>query len=211
MARTGPFDVHFDAYEEWFSRNAYVYRSELKAIAHFIPTEGRGLEIGVGSGRFAEPLGIDVGVEPSREMRRLARSRGITVYNAVAEMLPFAEDRFDFALMVTTICFLDDIERSFEEARRILRYPGSFIIGFVDRDSLLGRTYQIRKEQNPFYREATFYGCEEVISLLQNSGFEYPRVVQTVFGRPAEIHREQDFRTGHGEGGFVVIRAAKKL
>lgn len=209
MARTGPFDAHFDAYDEWFSRNPHVYRSELKAVARFIPPKGRGLEIGVGSGRFAEPLGIEVGVEPSQEMRRLARSRGISVFNAVAEKLPFAEERFDFALMVTTICFLDDIRKSFQEARRVLRNRGSFIIGFVDRDSPLGRIYQRRKEENPFYREGTFYGCDEVISLLQSSGFEPPQVIQTVFGRLEEIHRVQDFRAGHGEGGFVVIRAAK--
>ena len=209
MSRTGPFDAHFNAYEEWFSRNPYVYRSELKALAHFIPAEGEGLEIGVGSGRFAEPLGIRVGVEPSREMRRLARCRGIRVFNAVAEKLPFPEGRFNFALMVTTICFVDDIEKSFREARRVLSNHGSFIIGFVDRDSTLGRIYEQRKEQNLFYRDATFYGCAEVISLLQRSGFEPPQVIQTVFGRLEEIHNVQDFCAGYGEGGFVVIRAAK--
>lgn len=209
MPRTGPFDAHSNAYEEWFSRNPHVYRSELKAVAHFIPVEGEGLEIGVGSGRFAAPLGIEVGIEPSREMRRLARLRGITVFNAVAEKIPFPDRRFDFALMATTICFLDDIEKSFQEARRVLRNHGPFIIGFVDRDSPLGRIYQQRKEENLFYREATFYGCEEVISLLRDSGFEPPQVIQTVFGRLEEIHRVQDFCSGHGEGGFVVIRAAK--
>jgi SAM-dependent methyltransferase len=209
MPRTGPFDEHFNAYEKWFSRNPYVYRSELEAVAHFIPADGKGLEIGVGSGKFAEPLGIHVGVEPSREMRRLARSRGITVFNAVAEKLPFPQGCFDFALMVTTICFVDDIEKSFREARRVLSNHGSFIIGFVDRDSPLGRIYQQRKEENLFYREATFYGCTEVISLLQRSGFQPPSVIQTVFGRLEEINRVQDFRTGHGEGGFVVIRAAR--
>jgi len=209
MPKTGPFDAHANAYEEWFSRNPYVYRSELKAVARFIPAEGEGIEIGVGSGRFAAPLGIAVGIEPSQEMRRLARSRGIIVFNAAAEKLPFPDDRFDFALMVTTICFLDDIEKSFQEARRVLRKGGPFIIGFVDRDSPLGRTYEERKEENLFYREATFYGCTEVLSLLQRSGFKPPRVIQTVFGRLEEIHQVQDFRSGHGEGGFVVIRAAK--
>ena len=209
MARTVPFDEHFNAYEEWFSRNPYVYRSELKAVAHFIPAGGEGLEIGVGSGRFAEPLGIKVGIEPSREMRKLARASGIKVFDAVAEKLPFPDGRFDFALMVTTICFVDDTEKSFEEARRVLRKGGVFVIGLVDRDSPLGGVYQKRKEENLFYREATFYSCAEVISLLQRSGFESPQVIQTVFGRLEQIQRVQDFRGGHGEGGFVVIRAAK--
>lgn len=34
MAKTGPFDRHSKAYEEWFSEHGPVYRSELKAIGH---------------------------------------------------------------------------------------------------------------------------------------------------------------------------------
>ena len=98
MPRTAPFDEHFEAYEQWFSRNPEVYRSELKAVAQFIPASGEGLEIGVGSGKFAAPLGIRFGVEPSEAMRRLAGSRGITVCGGVAEDLPFPAGRFDFAL-----------------------------------------------------------------------------------------------------------------
>lgn len=37
MPRTGPFDEHFEAYEQWFSRNPWVYRIELEAVVHFIP------------------------------------------------------------------------------------------------------------------------------------------------------------------------------
>ena len=209
MPATAPFDEHSEAYEQWFSRNPEVYRSELKAVAHFIPASGEGLEIGVGSGKFAAPLGIRFGVEPSEAMRRLAGSRGITVCGGVAEDLPFPDGRFDFALMVTTICFVDDIEKSFREVRRVLRKGGLFLIGFVDRDSPLGRRYEQHKEENLFYREATFYGCREVLSLLDDSGFRNPRVIQTVFGPLEEIHGVQDFRSGYGEGGFVVIRAAR--
>ena len=64
-------------------------------------------------------------------MRKLARERKIRVYNAVAESLPFEAGQFDFALMVTTICFVDDIEKSFKEVKRILKSGGLFIIGFV--------------------------------------------------------------------------------
>lgn len=209
MARTGPFDARSTAYEEWFLHNQHVYRSELKAVAHFVPTTGEGLEVGVGSGRFAEPLGIKVGVEPSQAMRRLAESRGITVYNAVAENLPFPDERFDFTLMVTTICFIDDVDKSFQEVQRVLRSRGIFVIGFVDKDSPLGRTYQQRKDENVFYREATFYSSAEVISFFQQGGFENPKIIQTVFGKLEDIGSVQDFKNGYGEGGFVVIRAVK--
>jgi SAM-dependent methyltransferase len=209
MARIGPFDEHFREYEQWFLDNDCVYRSELKAVGHLLPAAGEGLEVGVGSGRFAEPFGIRFGVEPSRAMRRLAKSRGIEVYDAAAENLPFADGRFDFVLMVTTICFVDDADRSFQEVRRVLKNRGVFVVGLVDKDSPLGRVYQKRKGENPFYREATFYSTEEVLALLQRGGFEQPEVVQTVFGELVDVDTVQDFKKGHGEGGFVVVRASR--
>jgi len=209
MPRTGPFNQHAQEYEEWFSRNPYVYRSELKAVAHLIPPAGEGLEIGVGSGKFAEPLGVRYGVEPSARMRRLAESRGIRVFAGAAENLPFPDARFDFALMVTTICFVDDPAVSTREAARVLKSEGVFVIGFVDKASPLGLKYQQRKEQNLFYRQATFYGAAEVIGLLLQNGFEQPQVIQTVFGQMEKIRSVQNYESGHGRGGFVVIRARK--
>ena len=209
MPRTKPFDEHHEKYEEWFTKNRFVYQSELKAIGHFIPKRGKGVEIGVGSGKFAVPFGINVGVEPSEAMRKLSRERKIRVHNAVAESLPFEAGQFDFALMVTTICFVDDIKKSFKEVERILKSGGCFIIGFVDRSSPLGHRYEKEKESNVFYREATFYSTKDALSLLGECGFEEPEVIQTVFGELEEIRSIQDYREGYGEGSFVVIQAKK--
>jgi SAM-dependent methyltransferase len=209
MARIDAFDEHFREYEQWFSDNHCAYQSELNAVGHMLPATGEGLEVGVGSGRFAEPFGIKFGLEPSRAMRRLAESKGIEVYDGVAENLPFADERFDFVLLVTTICFVDDAGRCFQEVRRVLKDGGVFVVGFVDKDSPLGLVYQEHKEQNPFYREATFYSTGQVLSLLRRGRFDQPQVIQTVFGRLGDIDTVQDFKSGCGEGGFVVIRACR--
>jgi len=95
-------------YDDWFVRNEMAYRSELAAVKAFLPLSSRGLEIGVGTGRFAAPLGIEVGVEPARAMAAIARNRGIKVLEAYAEELPFKNESFDFVLMVTVLCFLAD-------------------------------------------------------------------------------------------------------
>ena len=68
------------------------------------------MEIGVGTGRFAEPLGFREGVEPSPAMAERARRRGLEVTDGVAENLPLPDATYDVALMVTTICFVDDLE-----------------------------------------------------------------------------------------------------
>ena len=209
MARVDAFNKHFREYEQWFSDNYYAYQSELRAVGHMLPAAGEGLEVGVGSGKFAQPFAVKVGVEPSPAMRRLARSRGIEVHDGTGENLPFADERFDFVLMVTTICFLDDAFRAFQEVWRVLKDAGVFVVGFVDKDSPLGRVYQKRKDENPFYREATFFSTRQVLSLLRRARFGHPEVIQTVFGELGDIGAVQDFKKGYGEGGFVAIRACK--
>jgi ubiquinone/menaquinone biosynthesis C-methylase UbiE len=175
-----------------------------------IPSGGRGVEIGVGTGRFASALGILDGVEPSKAMRRLAAGRGVKVIDAVAEALPYADESFDFAVMVTTICFLDDVKAALEEARRILKPGGAVVIGLLDRESPLGTALERLKDKNSFYRLATFYSTDEVKRLLQAAGFGYFEVVQTVFGSIDEIHHVQVWREGYGDGGFVVLKAIRQ-
>ena len=207
MPRTKPFDDQYNHYDEWFEDNRFAWLSELDAVRHFIPEGATGMEIGVGSGRFAAQLGVEVGVEPSKAMRKLAKARGIEVYDAVAEKLPFYEGLFDFALMVTTICFVDDVRESFIEAKRVLKKGGRFILGFVDRNSTLGKTYELHKEENVFYRDATFYSTDEVITLLQECGFQKPQVVQTIFSDFRKLTAVEPFTEGYGQGGFVVVCA----
>jgi hypothetical protein len=50
MAANAAFDAHADDYDAWFDRHAATYVSELLALRPFVPLEGHGLEIGVGSG-----------------------------------------------------------------------------------------------------------------------------------------------------------------
>jgi SAM-dependent methyltransferase len=88
MAKTDPFDAHPNRYDDWFERHKAAYQSELHALWVALSEEGEGLEVGVGTGRFAAPLCIEHGVDPSPEMRKRARKRGIDVKDGVAEDLP---------------------------------------------------------------------------------------------------------------------------
>ena len=116
MPRTEPFEQHPDRYDQWFERHPHVFAAEVRALRSLMPRDGRGLEIGVGTGRFAERLGIGKGVDPSPVMRRRGRERGINVREGVAEDLPYADGQFEVAVLVTTICFVDDVETSLAEA-----------------------------------------------------------------------------------------------
>ncbi len=204
-----PFEQLAARYDRWFDRHPWVYQSELAAIRRLLPKRGRGIEIGVGTGRFAVPLGINLGIEPARAMATIARARGIDTIGATAEALPFKNDAFDFTLFVTTICFLTDIAAALREARRVLRIHGAIVIGFIDRDSPPGRRYEQYKRKSPFYQGAQFRSAKEVRSLLTRAGFGGLAFVQTVFHDPGEVAAVEPAKEGHGEGAFVVVRGAK--
>jgi SAM-dependent methyltransferase len=209
MAKVEPFEKHASKYEDWFTKHKFVYQSELEAVRQRLPQNKQGIEVGVGSGRFAAPLGIKFGVEPSAKMREIAQKRGVEVVGGVAEAIPFSDSVFDFALMVTTICFVDDLEASFKEAHRILKPGGCLIIGFIDRHSPIGQSYERYKENNVFYRAATFYSVAEVISILNKGGFTDLTFSQTIFKNLSDIDRIEPVKSGYGGGSFVVIKAIK--
>lgn len=210
MAKVKPFEKHAIEYEDWFTKHRFAYESELQAVKQHLPQSKIGIEIGVGSGRFAVPLGIRLGLEPSIQMSKIAQRRGIEVVGGVAEAIPFSNSTFDFALMVTTICFVDDIEASFKEAHRILKPSGCLTIGFIDRNSRIGRPYEQHKENNVFYRVATFYSVAEVICLLDKTGFRDLRFSQTIFKNLPDIDSTEPTKPGYGEGSFVVVQATKQ-
>ncbi|MFC4405968.1 class I SAM-dependent methyltransferase [Haloarchaeobius iranensis] len=208
MPKSRPFERHTDRYDAWFEANDAAYRSEVASLERLVPHPGEGLEIGVGTARFAAPLGIAVGIDPAVEMLARARRRGVDVARGVAEDLPFRDGSFDTALVVTTICFVDDIPQTLSEARRVLRPDGSLVIGFIDRDSPVGQMYQETQSENPFYREAVFVSTDELVDALEAAGFSEFEFVQTIYRWPGELDEQDRIEEGHGEGSFVAIEAS---
>ena len=207
--KTKPFEEHTQKYEDWFDKNRFAYESELEAVKSMLPEKGKGVEIGVGSGRFAVPLGIKYGLEPSSNMGAIAKKKGIEVIDGIAEKPPYENESFDYALMVTTLCFLDDVDTSFREVNRILKPNGYFINGFVDKESEIGKSYQRNKARSVFYNIATFYSVDEVVKHLERTGFRDFDFNQTIFHSLGDINDVEPVKLGYGEGSFVVVRAKK--
>jgi SAM-dependent methyltransferase len=205
------FEKNVNKYEAWFDRHRGAYESELEAIRALLPRRGEGLEVGVGTGRFAAPLRVRVGIDPAKAMGKLAIKRGIEVCYGVGENLPWEDSSFDFVLLVTTICFLDDVAAALGEAYRVLRSGGCILVGFIDRESALGKVYEQRKGDNEFYRDATFFSVSEVVRHLKQAGFRGFLFRQTIFQSPTEMEQADPVRSGYGEGSFVVVRAKKPL
>jgi len=204
-----PFEEHSQEYDQWFDTHLRLYQAEANVLMQFIPTRGLGVEIGVGSGRFATALGIKLGVEPSRHMAEIAAHRGIAVCQTPGERLPFPREQFDFVLLVTVICFVSDMFVLLREIHRVLAPGGLLVNGFIDKDSALGREYESRKDQDQFYRSAHFYSTGQVAEITRQSGFGGLSCKQTIFGIPGITPDFDLIKDGSGEGAFVVISARK--
>lgn len=203
-----PFDLYTSDYEEWFKENQVTFQSEVLALQHAMPKGKNGVEIGIGSGIFARALGIKSGIDPSENMLAIARKRNLNVENAYAEQLPYPDQSFDFALFITSICFIEHPERAMKEAWRIVKTGGEVIIAFIDKQSTLGQQLTVSKADSKFYGTANFFSVPEMNALLTRSNFELSTCFQTLMNpEPKEIEKPLK---GFGKGGFVVVKGIKK-
>lgn len=203
MGNLKVFAENAEHYDQWFEKHYTIFLAELAAIQKAMPNHKRGIEIGVGSGRFAAPLGIKFGIDPVPEMLQKAAARGIEVQQGFAEYLLYPSNSFDYVLMTTTICFLNNIDQAFSEVARILQTDGIFTVAFIDKNSQLGQKYQKHKN-NLFYANATFYSPDDIYTRLENAGFKVMETYQTLL---PDSNDPFEYCSGHGKGAFVIINS----
>ncbi|PJA62240.1 MAG: SAM-dependent methyltransferase [bacterium (Candidatus Ratteibacteria) CG_4_9_14_3_um_filter_41_21] len=201
------FDQYWKRYDAWYDNYRFAYLSEVEAIKKVLPRKGKGLEVGVGTGRFASVLGIHYGIDPSVKMVKVAESRGIDAKIGQGKKLPYKDKKFDFCLIAITICFVKEPEKVISEAKRVLKNKGKIILAIVDKDSFLGKFYQQKK--SIFYKKANFFSVKEARALLRKGGFNKFSFHQTIFNLPEAIKTIETPMKGHGKGGFVVISGYK--
>ncbi len=200
MNKFNVFERYAGDYDNWFDKHKAEFSVEVNAIRKLLPATGAGIEIGVGTGRFAQALGISSGVEPSAAMRQIAVQRGVSVIDGLAESLPINNECYDYALLVTTLCFLDSVATAFKEVERILRPNGYIIIAFIDKAGTAGKKYA--RNKGKFYQDAIFYSVAEVQKELKKAGFGHFKIERA--------NLPGDFKNGkESDASFVVLRAQK--
>jgi len=203
-----PFDTLASEYEAWFVENKVLFQSEVLALKHVVPVGKKGVEIGIGSGIFAEQLGIRYGIDPSETMLDYARQRGLEVQNGLAENLPYENESFDFAVFINSICFIDNPDLAVKEAYRILKNEGEIIIAILDKETRFGRFLESEKIKSPFYRHARFFSVPEIRKLLKKNKFRVTQTVQTL-ENPATSKIENPVE-GYGKGyPFYQLRLVR--
>ena len=143
-----PFDDFPLEYDAWFDRaGRLIFRIEVQALKKLLGTLPKPwIEVGVGSGRFAQALGIETGVDPSYRLLQIARKRGINTFLGRGEEKLFDAASFGTIFLIVTLCFLDSPREVLDEARRILMPGGKLVLGLVLKESPWGQFYQQKKE-----------------------------------------------------------------
>jgi len=143
---------------------------------------GRVLEIGIGSGLnlplYGPAVDTVIGLEPSRELLRMARDRAATaripveLLEASAEAVPLDTASIDTVVMTWTLCTIPDPHSALAELRRVLK-PGGALL-FVEH----GRAPELavarwQDRLDPLWRRIAG-GCHlnrEIDTLIAGSGF----------------------------------------
>ncbi|HOO77246.1 MAG TPA: class I SAM-dependent methyltransferase [bacterium] len=212
-APAGPFQRFFREYDRWFdsARGRAIFDLEVAALHRVMGArEGRWLEVGVGTGRFASALSVADGLDPAASMLVRAAARGIRAVRGGGEELPFAAGAFDGVLMVVTICFLDDPARSLRECRRVVKKEGKLVLGFVPAAGPWGRLYESKaRAGHRFYSSARLYGAAAVRGLAAAAGFVPAESVSCLFDPPGGKVTDRSLRPGMDDGaGFVAAAFA---
>jgi demethylmenaquinone methyltransferase/2-methoxy-6-polyprenyl-1,4-benzoquinol methylase len=135
-----------------------------------LPSDGRLLDVGGGTGRVSAALAHRVGrlvlADPSAGMLRQAVGKnGLLPANAVAERLPFPADSFHRILMVDALHHVADQKATARELMRVLAPGGRLVI----------------EEPNIAHLPVKMVALAEKIALMQ-SHFLHPRRIQSLFG-----------------------------
>lgn len=160
------------------------------------------LDVGAGTGKLTPQKGVCLDIAP--KMAKECRKRGRQAVCGDAEILPFKENSFktvasNFALQWT------DLDRSFKEAKRVLREKGYFLLSIPVEGSLktlfecwrrVGSSlplFKFPKEEEVFKKFSSLFQVIEFERLILKREFRSPReAVKAVtgvgaknpFGRP---------------------------
>jgi len=209
------FDVFAKKYDAWYDKpfGKSAFNLEKACIESLCKNlKSPFLEVGVGTGRFAQALKIDYGIDVSSGVLKFAKEREIVAIRGKGENLPFVDSFFGTVFIIVTLCFVEEPFKVLKEASGVLKEDGAVILGLILKESPWASFYKEKGEAgNIFYRIAKFYSFEELKAMVEKAGLKIAEISSTMFQAPAEIplHFETP-KTGYcEEAGFLAVKIGK--
>jgi len=208
------FNTVANSYDEWYKhpQGRQIFNAELKAVETMVPATGIGLELGAGTGIFAEHLSSEertiLCLDPSEKMLSQIRSRHMISVLGVGDFLPFRVGILDFTYLITVLEFLDNPEGVFKEAKRTARQDASLVILFINSESVWGDFYrEIGSKGDPVFQHARLFTLRQVIELLGKSGYTVCAQVGTLTTGPMEQAVGGDLVETPDNAGVIIVQS----
>jgi SAM-dependent methyltransferase len=186
-------------YENWLQNPNRRFAAELEnrlMMDMLKPMSGETLlDIGCGTGASLQPFldfGLQVtGIDPSPYMLDFAiakvKSR-VDFYRGFAEDLPFDDNSFNYATLITTLEFVAEPEKALEEACRVAK--DKVFIGVLNRYALKGFQRRVRGMFAPtIFNRARFFSVWEIKQMLAALLNKAPMSWRTVCQLPVTGNR----------------------
>jgi ubiquinone/menaquinone biosynthesis C-methylase UbiE len=186
-------------YDSWYQnpKNQFVADLQDQLLLRLLePARGQQvLDIGCGTGRHLlmfSKMGLDTtGVDASPHMLEIAEKRlghRAELHRAIAEDLPFEDNSFNLATLVTTLEFVDDIQKTLEEACRVAK--DRILLGVLNRYAIKGIERRLRGLfSDSIYDEAKFFSVWELTKRVRQIMGKTPIRWATVHHLPASCRK----------------------
>lgn len=206
------FHLRAEEYDRWFDEGE-LFNIERDALLRLTtPLTGPKVEVGVGPGRFAAALGVDLGIDPAKAPLGFAAGRGISPCRGIGEALPLADNSCGTLFLLFTLCFLENPTKTLQECCRVLQPGGHLVVGLVPAESPWGKKLTAKKKAgNPYYRQAEFQTPATVEQWLEGCGMTVTEQRSTLRQDPQTTPVPEDSCSGiDPQAGFVILVARKK-
>lgn len=201
-------------YDDWYKhpQGKQVFEAERDAVNHMIPNEGIGVEIGAGTGVFAESLTTEkrrvICLDPSFEMLRKAKDRGLPCILGYGDYQPIRSGLLNFGYMITVLEFLNDPVALFSELREIMKKDAPAVVLFINSESSWGDLYRdIGARGDTVFQHARLYTQTDVTKLLESLGYNVIDAKGTLNSAPTNQKINGTLAEPSNQSGVLIIKA----
>jgi ubiquinone/menaquinone biosynthesis C-methylase UbiE len=184
-----------EAYEKWRASSLGDITEELERRLIFgLAGELGGrtiLDVGCGDGTLvaafrncgaASVVGCDIDPQMVARGNDRARCDQVQFTVASAERLPFPDDSFDIATIITVLAFLPEPETALLEIARVLKRGGRLVIGDLAKWSLWAASRRIRVWRGEkMWQSAHFWTGGELRELVIAAGLRFEEATGAVY------------------------------
>lgn len=233
MEKKQKFDGYAAQYDEWFMKNDKLFTSELRLFLKVLgDINGKKLlSVGCGSGLFESYIDCTnvEGIEPSKDMGRIAKKRGVNIIRyGMIEDVDLPEEHYDIIYFNGSSSYMENLTPVYEKSLRALKKGGKLILLDVPKESAFGFMYLLGKSLGTYDHEylkdampdlpyplalassGVWHTSEEKIEVLRNLGIEKFTFYQTLIRNPFYTNEEpEEVSSGYKSGGYVAIIAEK--